>query len=105
VNSELEAVQFTITDVGSEWKDTASPYQLKHGKKTEKYQSRIGSQAHQGACQAEGRQHLRVSQSKMRTPRGMKTSATAQGAGQGKEGGMKLGLGVKPENSRLGGYT
>jgi hypothetical protein len=42
VNSELEAVQFTITDVGSEWKDTAVTYQLKHGKKTEKYQSRIG---------------------------------------------------------------
>jgi hypothetical protein len=42
VNTELEAVQFTITDVGSTWDSTGVVYTLKHKGKTEKVKSRIG---------------------------------------------------------------
>ncbi len=41
VNSELEAVQFTITDVGSRWVSTGVLHTLKHKKKTQKIQSKI----------------------------------------------------------------
>jgi hypothetical protein len=42
VTNEIEAVQFTITDVGSEWKETKVKYKIKHGKKTESLESKIG---------------------------------------------------------------
>ena len=42
VNTELEAVQFTITDVGSEWKPTEVTYDLKHKGKKKKIKSKIG---------------------------------------------------------------
>ena len=42
VNSELEAVQFTITDVGSQWVDTKMKFKIKHKNKTLKYDSKIG---------------------------------------------------------------
>jgi hypothetical protein len=42
VNTELEAVQFTITDVGSKWKPTKVKYQIKHKGKREKVESEIG---------------------------------------------------------------
>ncbi len=42
VNSEIEAVQFTITDVGSDWVSTDVEYEVKHKGKTEKIKSKIG---------------------------------------------------------------
>lgn len=42
VNSEIEAVQFTITDVGSDWVSTDVEYDVKHKGKTEKIKSKIG---------------------------------------------------------------
>jgi len=42
VNNELEAVQFTITDVGSKWKETKVTYKIKHKRKTETIKSKIG---------------------------------------------------------------
>lgn len=42
VNSEIEAVQFTITDVGSDWVSTGVEYEVKHKDKKEKIKSKIG---------------------------------------------------------------
>ena len=42
VNTELEAVQFTITDVGSKWKPTKVKYKIKHKGKTKNIESDIG---------------------------------------------------------------
>ncbi|MBW1775257.1 MAG: hypothetical protein JRJ82_20580 [Deltaproteobacteria bacterium] len=42
VNNELEAVQFTITDVGSQWKETEVKYKIKHKGKTKTIKSKIG---------------------------------------------------------------
>jgi Putative metal-binding motif len=42
VNTEREAVQFTITDVGSKWTDTEVTYNLKHKSKKHKIKSKIG---------------------------------------------------------------
>ena len=42
VNTELEAVQFTITDVGSKWKPTKVKYKIKHKGKTSNIASEIG---------------------------------------------------------------
>lgn len=42
VNTELEAVQFTITDIGSEWKDTEVSYEVTHKGKKVKIKSKIG---------------------------------------------------------------
>jgi Putative metal-binding motif len=42
VTSEEEAVQFTITDVGSKWVDTEVLHEVKHKGKTEKIKSKIG---------------------------------------------------------------
>jgi parallel beta-helix repeat protein len=42
VLSELEAVQFNITDVGSEWVDTLVTHEIKHKGKKEKVHSKIG---------------------------------------------------------------
>jgi hypothetical protein len=42
VNSELEAVQFTITDVGSDWKATCVEHTVTHKKNTQTIFSRVG---------------------------------------------------------------
>jgi hypothetical protein len=42
VNTNLKAAQFTITDVGSDWVDTAVTYELKHKGKKEIIKSKIG---------------------------------------------------------------
>lgn len=42
VANEMEAVQFTITDVGSKWKETEVKYKIKHKGKTETIKSKIG---------------------------------------------------------------
>jgi len=42
VNTELKAVQFTITDVGSKWKPTGVTYNLKHKGTKKKIKSNIG---------------------------------------------------------------
>ena len=42
VQSELEAVQFTITDVGSKWVPTGICHQVTHGGKEEQVDSAIG---------------------------------------------------------------
>lgn len=42
VNNTLSAVQFVVTDVGSEWVDTAVEHTVRHKNKTEKIKSRIG---------------------------------------------------------------
>jgi len=41
VNTELEAVQFTLTDVGSSWKDTKVKHKIKHKGKSETINSKI----------------------------------------------------------------
>jgi hypothetical protein len=42
VNTEIKSVQFTITDVGSEWVSTGVDYEIKHKGKTERIRSKIG---------------------------------------------------------------
>jgi len=42
VNSEIESLQFTITDVGSKWEETGVTYELKHNGKIEVFGSKIG---------------------------------------------------------------
>jgi len=42
VTSEMEAVQFTITEVGSSWKETKVKYKIKHKKKNQTLESKIG---------------------------------------------------------------
>ncbi len=42
VNNEIDAVQFTITDVGSKWEETEVTYKIKHSKMQETIKSKIG---------------------------------------------------------------
>ena len=42
VNNELEAVQFTITDIGSKWVDTEVTHDIKHKDKKIKIKTKIG---------------------------------------------------------------
>jgi hypothetical protein len=42
VINEMEAVQFTITDVGSKWEETKVKYKIKHKGKSENVTSEIG---------------------------------------------------------------
>ena len=42
VNDQLEALQFTITDVGSRWEETGVTYQIRHGGKNEIIKTKIG---------------------------------------------------------------
>lgn len=42
VVDELEAIQFTVTDVGSRWEETEVNFKIKHNKKTKKIKSKIG---------------------------------------------------------------
>ena len=48
VNSTLTAVQFVVTDVGSEWKDTKVIHKVKHRGKTERIKTKIGVKNNQG---------------------------------------------------------
>jgi hypothetical protein len=48
VNSALTAVQFVVTDVGSEWKDTRVKHKVKHRGKTETIKTKIGVKNSQG---------------------------------------------------------
>jgi hypothetical protein len=48
VYSEYEAIQFTITDVGSEWVDTLVEHEVKHKGKKEKIKSKIGVKKKKG---------------------------------------------------------
>ena len=41
VTSDLKAVQFTVTDVGSKWKPTKVKYKLKHKGKTTQINSKV----------------------------------------------------------------
>jgi hypothetical protein len=42
VNSALKAVQFVVTDIGSEWKDTKVKHKIKHRGRTKTVKSKIG---------------------------------------------------------------
>lgn len=42
ITSEVEAVQFTITDIGSDWVPTEMEYEIKHKGKKEKIKTKIG---------------------------------------------------------------
>jgi hypothetical protein len=42
VRTETEAVQFTLTDVGTKWVDTEVTYEIEHKGKKEKVKSKIG---------------------------------------------------------------
>jgi hypothetical protein len=42
VNTELEALQFTITDIGSKWVDTKCTHEIRHKGKKEKVKTKIG---------------------------------------------------------------
>jgi len=42
VTSEIEAVQFVITDIGSEWVSTGVTHEIKHKGKKEKVKSKVG---------------------------------------------------------------
>ena len=54
VNSELEAVQFTITDIGSDWVSTGVTHDLKHKGKKEKVRSKIGVKLSKKLAKAKG---------------------------------------------------
>jgi hypothetical protein len=42
VHTDLKAIQFTVTDIGSKWVNTSVEYEIKHKKKVEKVKSSIG---------------------------------------------------------------
>ncbi len=54
VNTEEEAVQFTITDVGSDWVSTDVEYKVKHKNKTEKIKTKIGVKLSKELAKAKG---------------------------------------------------
>jgi len=54
VNSELEAVQFTITDIGSHWVETGVTHTLTHKGKKQKVKSKVGVKLSKGLAQAKG---------------------------------------------------
>jgi hypothetical protein len=54
VNSEVEAVQFTITDVGSDWVPTGVTYALTHKGKKEKVKSHVGVKLSKELAKAKG---------------------------------------------------
>jgi len=49
VNSDTKAVQFTVTDVGSDWVDTKVEFKIKHNKNTEIVKDKIGVKKGKGA--------------------------------------------------------
>ena len=54
VNTELEAIQFTITDVGSKWKPTKVKHKIKHKGKTKKIVTEIGVKLAPGLAKKKG---------------------------------------------------
>ena len=55
VNTELEAVQFTITDIGSDWGvSTGVTHELKHKGKKEKIKSKVGVKLSKKLAKAKG---------------------------------------------------
>ena len=54
VNSETEAVQFTITDEGSSWKETDVTFTLTHNKKKEKIKTKIGVKLNKKLAEEKG---------------------------------------------------
>lgn len=54
VNTALKAVQFTITDIGSEWVDTEVTHSIKHKGKTEVVKSKIGVKLSERLAKAKG---------------------------------------------------
>ena len=54
VIDEIEAVQFTITDVGSEWVPTGTTYTVEHNGRREIVHSRIGVRLSKGLALAKG---------------------------------------------------
>ncbi len=54
LNSEIEAIQFTITDIGSKWVSTKVKHKIKHKKKEEKIQSEIGIKLTPGLAKKKG---------------------------------------------------
>jgi hypothetical protein len=54
VTNETEAVQFTITDVGSKWKETEVTYEVKHKGKTKKVKNKIGVKLSEKLAQQKG---------------------------------------------------
>ena len=54
VTSEVEAVQFTITDIGSKWVSTGVVHTVTHKGKTEKIKSKIGIKLSKKLAQKKG---------------------------------------------------
>jgi len=54
VANELEAVQFTITDVGARWDETEVRFKIKHKKKTHKIKSKVGVKLSKKLAKAKG---------------------------------------------------
>lgn len=54
VDNELEAVQFLLTDIGSDWVPTRTRYTLEHQGRTEVVLSRIGVRLSEALAQAKG---------------------------------------------------
>jgi len=54
VNTELKALQFTITDVGSEWKPTKIKHKLKHKRRTYYINSVVGIKLSEALARAKG---------------------------------------------------
>ena len=54
VNTEFEAVQFTITDMGSKWENTKVEHRIKHKGKTEIIKSKIGMRCSEGLAERKG---------------------------------------------------
>jgi hypothetical protein len=54
VNTELKALQFTITDIGSKWVDTECTHEIKHKGKKEKIRSKIGVKLSRKLAKAKG---------------------------------------------------
>ncbi len=54
VTDEVKAVQFTLTDVGSDWIPTETRFTLKHGGRREIVLSRVGVKVGEGLAKAKG---------------------------------------------------
>ena len=54
VSDELEAVQFTVTDIGSDWVETGVVYDIRHKKKKIKIKDKIGIRLHKKLAKQKG---------------------------------------------------
>ena len=54
MNTELEAIQFTIIDVGSKWKPTKVKYKIKHKGKVKDIEGEIGIKLAPGLAKKKG---------------------------------------------------